>query len=109
MCSNCFSISRVALVSATATPSGKSLPDTAVERVEGWLGKGTDYALICPSASNTERNWLTDRYAALARHCHARGLEVVLTGSPAEREIALAMDIENQAAIPSATWLGKPT
>ena len=83
------------------------LPATAVERVEGWLGKDTDYALICPSASNTERNWLTDRYAALARHCHARGLEVVLTGSPAEREIALARDIENQAAIPVRNLAGQ--
>lgn len=83
------------------------LPDTAVECVEGWLGKDTDYALICPSASNTERNWLTDRYAALARHCHARGLEVVLTGSPAEREIALARDIEHQAAIPVHNLAGQ--
>ena len=83
------------------------LPDTAMERVEGWLGKDADYALICPSASNTERNWLTDRYAALARHCHARGLEVVLTGSPAEREIALARDIEHQAAIPVHNLAGQ--
>ena len=29
---------------ATATPSGKSFTATAVERVEGWLGKGTDFA-----------------------------------------------------------------
>ena len=83
------------------------LPDTAMGRVESWLGKDTDYALICPSASNTERNWLTDRYAALARHCHARGLEVVLTGSPAEREIALARDIEHQAAIPVHNLAGQ--
>ena len=83
------------------------LPDTAMERVESWLGEDADYALICPSASNTERNWLTDRYAALVRHCHARGLEVVLTGSPAAREIALARDIENQAAIPLRNLAGQ--
>jgi len=83
------------------------LPDTAVERVEGWMGKDADYALICPSASNAERNWLADRYAAIARHCHALGLKVVLTGSPAEREIALARDIENQAAIPVHNLAGQ--
>ena len=98
MCSNCFSIFAVALVSATATPS-KSPTRTAVERADGWLGKDADYALICPSASNTERNWLTDRYAALARHCHARGLEVVLTAAQQSGKSRL-LRISKQAAIP---------
>lgn len=83
------------------------LPDAALKQVGGWLKKESEYALICPSASNTERNWLADRYAAIARHCFARGLEVVLTGSPAEREVALANNIENLAAIPVRNLAGK--
>ena len=83
------------------------LPAYAVTQAEKWLGKNAHYVLICPSASNTERNWLPDRYADIARHCHARGLEVVLTGSPAEREIALAADIENKAGIPMSNLAGQ--
>ena len=76
------------------------LPTAAITRARHWLGEANDYALICPSASNAERNWLPDRYATIARHCHERGLKVVLTGSPAEREIALAAEIEALANIP---------
>lgn len=83
------------------------LPTSAIARARHWLGEANDYALICPSASNTERNWLPDRYATIARHCHERGLKVVLTGSPAEREIALAAEIEALANIPAHNLAGQ--
>ncbi|MDG1065932.1 MAG: glycosyltransferase family 9 protein [Luminiphilus sp.] len=51
------------------------------------------YVVIAPSASNSERNWLVDRYAALANYLQAQGYAVVLTASPAQSEVALAQQI----------------
>ena len=96
------------LVSPTVKLSGISPPRHCLKTSWGLARKEAEYALICPSASNTERNWLADRYAAIARHCFARGLGVVLTGSPAEREVALAKNIENLAAIPVQGWENQP-
>lgn len=49
--------------------------------------------VISPAASKDERNWLTDRYAQLADHAVEQGFQVVLCGSPSEREIQLGKDI----------------
>lgn len=49
---------------------------------------------ICPAASKDERNWLTERYAALADHAINQGYQVVICGSPAEREQQLAVNIQ---------------
>ena len=50
--------------------------------------------VICPSASKSERNWITERYAALADYAHSKGVNVYLCGSPTYKEIALAKQIE---------------
>jgi len=50
--------------------------------------------IISPAASKDERNWLTGRYAQLADYAYELGLQVVLCGSPAEREIKLGTAIE---------------
>lgn len=48
------------------------------------------YVVICPSASNPERNWLPERYAETADILSKRGYRVVLCGSdhPIERALA---------------------
>ncbi len=46
--------------------------------------------VISPAASKAERNWLTDRYAAMADYASEKGFCVVLTGGPTESERALA-------------------
>jgi len=51
--------------------------------------------VISPAASKDERNWLTDRYAAIADYAIEKGFEVVLCGSPAPREITLGNNIQN--------------
>ena len=63
------------------------------------------YAVINPSASKPERNWLTDRYAAVATHLLQAGVAVVLTGGPAPAEQALGKQIiaEIEAEIPSSS------
>ncbi|WP_298941435.1 glycosyltransferase family 9 protein [uncultured Psychromonas sp.] len=50
--------------------------------------------VISPAASKDERNWLTERYAAVADHAITQGFEVVLCGSPAPREVLLGENIQ---------------
>jgi len=49
--------------------------------------------VISPAASKDERNWLVERYAAVADHVAQQGFQVVLCGSPAPREVKLGEDI----------------
>ena len=51
------------------------------------------YLLLAPSASNSERIWNPENYAALADYAHSKGMTVVVTGSPAQRDIDLARQI----------------
>ncbi len=63
--------------------------------------------VICPSASKEERNWLVERYAAIADHAHQRGLQVVLCGGPTEREKLLASAISNECGFSPVDLVGK--
>jgi len=49
--------------------------------------------VISPAASKAQRNWLPERYAALADYAHQQGFKVALTGGPTELEINLANNI----------------
>ncbi|ANO31836.1 glycosyltransferase family 9 protein [Vibrio breoganii] len=51
--------------------------------------------VISAAASKDSRNWLTERYALLSDYAIEQGMQVILCGSPAEREIMLAEDIIN--------------
>jgi ADP-heptose:LPS heptosyltransferase len=48
-------------------------------------------AVVHPGAAFPGRRWPPERFAAVARHLAASGLEVVVTGGPAERDLALAV------------------
>ncbi len=47
------------------------------------------YVVISPAASKAERDWLPQRYAAIADYCQTLGFPVLLTASPAIRETQL--------------------
>ncbi|MPW37515.1 glycosyltransferase family 9 protein [Vibrio sp. B1Z05] len=49
--------------------------------------------VISAAASKDSRNWLTERYAAVADYAIDKGMQVILCGSPADREIKLAENI----------------
>jgi ADP-heptose:LPS heptosyltransferase len=49
------------------------------------------YAVVHPGATSPSRRWPADRFAAVADALSARGLRVVLTGVPAEREVTAAV------------------
>ncbi len=65
------------------------------------------YAVISPAASKDERNWLPERYAKVAEHLHAKGLQVILCGSPADREKKLAESIIQNAGSPILNLVGQ--
>ncbi|HAS6025512.1 TPA: ADP-heptose--LPS heptosyltransferase I [Vibrio vulnificus] len=63
--------------------------------------------VISPAASKDERNWLADRYAALGDYAYEQGYQVVICGSPAEREKTLAADILRHMQNPALSLVGK--
>jgi len=63
--------------------------------------------VISPAASKDERNWLTDRYAAIADYAIEKGFEVVLCGSPAPREITLGNNIQDLMQHTAINLIGK--
>jgi heptosyltransferase I len=85
------------------------IPVPAADRawVTAQLNGSSHYVVIAPSASNPERNWLADRYAALAEHAAAKGFQVVLTGSPAAREIEFSAAIARAARASVIDLTGK--
>jgi heptosyltransferase I len=63
--------------------------------------------VISPAASKDERNWLTERYAAVADYAVQQGFQVILCGSPAARELKLGNDIEAMMNEQATNLIGK--
>jgi heptosyltransferase I len=68
---------------------------------------GKPIAIIAPSASKAERNWLTERYATTADYLVNIGFEVVLCGGPSTTEKQLAAQIEQLASHKLTNLVGK--
>ncbi|MCW8333609.1 glycosyltransferase family 9 protein [Vibrio paucivorans] len=71
------------------------------------LASNPKYAVICPSASKDERNWLPERYAAVADYLSSKGLQVWLCGSPTNRERLFAEQIEALSKSPLKNMVGE--
>lgn len=65
------------------------------------------YLVISPAASKAERNWLPERYAAVADHAYTKGLKIVLSGGPSEMERHLGEEITSAAKSPIINLIGK--
>ncbi len=65
------------------------------------------YIVISPAASKAHRNWLPNRYAAIADYAHAQGLQVVLSGGPTEMEKQLGNKIINASNAPIINLINK--
>ncbi|KID54840.1 glycosyl transferase [Pseudoalteromonas luteoviolacea] len=63
--------------------------------------------VISPAASKQERNWLPERYAALADYAAGQGFNVVLTGGPTELEASLSAAIVKHAQCNILNLVGK--
>lgn len=79
-----------ALVGAPATTIVPALAVTDADRAEAReaLGEPTrPRVALHPGATDTRRRWPADRFAQVARHLVAEGYEVLVTGTPAERDV----------------------
>ncbi len=66
--------------------------------------------LLSPCSSEPTRNWLPERYAALADHAAERhGMRVILCGGPSEAERAMGAAIEAHARTQLTNQIGKDT
>ncbi len=63
--------------------------------------------VIAPVASNFERNWLPERYAALASYAHERGFHVYVCSGPAARELEFVEQILAACKVPVENVSGK--
>ncbi|MBA5762820.1 glycosyltransferase family 9 protein [Vibrio sp. 404] len=63
--------------------------------------------VIVPAASKAYKNWTAEGYTEVINHAHALNWNVILAGSPAQIEIDLAADIENNLSEPVSNLVGK--
>ncbi|TVP81222.1 glycosyltransferase family 9 protein [Thioalkalivibrio sp.] len=74
------------------------------------LEPGRFNIVLSPYASHPLRNWLPERYAALADHAiTAHGARVILVGSPSGLEKAFAAEIESQMRQRAVNLVGQDT
>ncbi|MRX28190.1 glycosyltransferase family 9 protein [Kangiella sp. HZ709] len=83
-------------------PFGHSLMDWADKELPT-----SPYIVISPAASKAERDWLVERYAAIADYCHEKNLKVIITGSPSHREQTLAHKIVEATQTKVINLVGK--
>jgi len=65
------------------------------------------YMVISPAASKAERNWLPERYAAIADYANHKGLAVILSGGVSDMEKQLGDKILQSAQSPIKNLIGK--
>jgi len=87
------------------------VPDTDEQWAKEQLAAigNTRVLIISPAASKAERNWLAERYAALADYAQSKGFAVILCGGPTELERNLSQAILASAQQPITDLTGKTT
>ncbi|EDQ02470.1 glycosyltransferase family 9 protein [Shewanella benthica] len=77
------------------------------EFAQKMIPDGDKTLVICAAASKAERNWLPERYAAVAEHAIYQGFRVILCGGPASLEVELAEAIEQACSQTLENQVGK--
>ncbi|MFB2734733.1 glycosyltransferase family 9 protein [Shewanella mangrovisoli] len=83
------------------------VPQADTEFAQRQIADGEKVLVICAAASKAERNWLPERYAAVAQHAVNKGYRVILCGGPTALEKALADDIANACSAKLDNLVGK--
>ena len=100
------------------TPSKTTIPtwqmpltaeDEAFAKAQLEAANATDCRtlMLCPAASKAERNWLPERYAAIADYASSLGFRVFICGGPTPLERQLADDIIHHAQSSLVNLVGK--
>ncbi|MFB2682609.1 glycosyltransferase family 9 protein [Shewanella mangrovisoli] len=90
------------------TPSWNiPVPQADTEFALRQIADGEKVLVICAAASKAERNWLPERYAAVAQHAVNKGYRVILCGGPTALEKTLADDIANACSAKLDNLVGK--
>ena len=86
------------------------VPEEAREFARRHLPGAARYLLISPCSSHSRRNWLPERYAAVADHAQRRhGFTVVLVGGPSPTERAAGDAITRHMATRPLDLIGRDT
>ncbi len=83
------------------------VPSADTEFAQQLIPEGNKILVICAAASKAERNWLPERYAAVAQHAISNGYRVMLCGGPTALEKTLAEDIQTACTQPLENMVGK--
>jgi heptosyltransferase I len=86
------------------------LPAEALEYARRLVPDAQPTLVISPCSSHRLRNWLPQRYAAVAEHAVRRhGMRVILAGGPSALEREVGGQIEQLCAVPLINQIGKDT
>ena len=94
------------------TPPRWDIPLTpaAVAYAEQLIPDSQPTLVISACSSHAARNWLAERYAAVAEHAvRTHGMRVILCGGPAAIERDMAFAIARHAQVPLINQVGKDT
>ncbi|MGB6310713.1 MAG: glycosyltransferase family 9 protein [Steroidobacteraceae bacterium] len=87
-----------------------ALPPQALEYARGIVTDARPTLLISPCSSHTARNWLAERYAAVADHAAGtHAMRVVLVGGRSAVEAEMGAAIAAAARTPLLNQIGKDT
>ncbi|HEU5137029.1 MAG TPA: glycosyltransferase family 9 protein [Steroidobacteraceae bacterium] len=86
------------------------LPPAALAYAEQLIPDAQPTLVISACSSHRARNWLPERYAAVANHAvRTHGMRVILCGGPAAIEREMAAAIAKHASVPLIDQVGKDT
>ncbi len=86
------------------------LPPDAIAYAHAVIPDGRPTLVISPCSSHPLRNWRAEGYAQVADHAvRTYGMRVVIAGSPAPAEKAMAQEILSHAHEPLVDMVGKDT
>jgi len=86
------------------------LPAEALAYAENLIPGSQQTLLISACSSHRVRNWLPERYAAVADHAtNKHGMRVILCGGPSALEREMAQAIAKRATVPLVDQVGRDT
>jgi heptosyltransferase I len=86
------------------------LPQAAEEYARALIPDAQPTLIISPCSSHVQRNWRTERYAAVAEHAvRSQGMRVILVGGPSALEEATGAAIVRAARVPLVNQIGRDT